>query len=294
LTVFRANASGDRLDVWLAKESGFSRSLIQRQIKNGSVLVNGLPAKSNYLIQPGDAIVLDEADAEEGGHVPAPDLPVIYEDKDIMVIDKPAGIAVHSGNGLIEQVTVADFARHHTTDTDKDRPGIVHRLDKDTSGLLVLAKSEAAKEYLQQQWRNRAVAKTYLLLATGRVKPDQAVIKLPIGRAAGRPTLRAVTPGGKPAVTGYRLLATYPGYSYIEAHPETGRTHQLRVHFAAIGHPIAGDVQYGAAARPLGLTRQFLHASSLSFKAPSGRQLTLTSELPADLREALRLLENQV
>jgi 23S rRNA pseudouridine1911/1915/1917 synthase len=216
-----------------------------------------------------------------------PDLPVVYEDRDIMVIDKPAGISVHGGNGLIEQPTVADFARQYTTDPDPERPGVVHRLDKDTSGLLVLAKNVAAKEYMQQQWQNHAVAKTYLLLAVGRVKPEEAVIRLPIGRAAGRPTLRAVTPGGKAAVTNYKLLAAYPGFSYIEARPETGRTHQLRVHFAAIGHPVAGDVQYGVAARPLSLARQFLHAASLSFTAPSGRQLTLTSELPPDLRAAL-------
>jgi 23S rRNA pseudouridine1911/1915/1917 synthase len=170
----------------------------------------------------------------------------------------------------------------------------VHRLDRDTSGLLVLAKSAAAKSALQAQFRSRTVAKTYQLLTIGHPEPAAAVIRLPTTRHPTRPLQRTVSATGRDATTRYRTLTVYPGYSLIEAQPETGRTHQIRVHFAAIGHPVAGDTTYGPARRPLHLQRQFLHAAQLQFTTPSGQTLHLRSPLPPDLATVLARLEKQV
>jgi 23S rRNA pseudouridine1911/1915/1917 synthase len=167
-------------------------------------------------------------------------------------------------------------------DADKTRPGIVHRLDRDTSGLVVIAKHPAAKTYLQKLFKTRRVKKTYQALLVGRIKPDAAVIKLPIDRKPGQPTKRAVVKGGREAVTVYRLLKAFPGYSLVEVQPETGRTHQLRVHFSHLGHPMVGDSIYGRSEPKLG--RHWLHAAKLEFKSPSGRKLKLSSPLPAELK----------
>jgi 23S rRNA pseudouridine1911/1915/1917 synthase len=226
--------------------------------------------------------------------VEAPDLPIVYEDDDILVVDKPAGIAAHHGSGTHGQPTLADFARAHTTDPDPDRPGIVHRLDRDTSGLMVIAKSAEAKLAMQKQFAGRSVHKTYRLLAVGRLEPEEAIINLPLDRDPAHPLRRAVVASGRDAVTRYRTIGNYPGYTLVEAFPETGRTHQIRVHFAAVGHPVAGDTLYGAPIHSLGLKRQFLHAAALEFDAPSGQHLRLTSELPADLAKVLRELEERV
>jgi 23S rRNA pseudouridine1911/1915/1917 synthase len=210
------------------------------------------------------------------------------------VVDKPAGLAVHAGNGTKGQATLADYARAHTSDPDPERPGIVHRLDRDTSGLMVIAKTEAAKTYMQRQFADRTIKKAYSLLTIGTVSPASAVIKLPLDRDRAHPTKRAVVASGRDAVTNYDTVANYPGYTLIKAKPETGRTHQIRVHFAALGHPVAGDITYGQTKRPAGLPRHFLHAAELSFTAPSGKAVTLTSALPADLADFLRKLEEQV
>ncbi len=280
-----------RLDVFLADELGLSRSVIQRLVKGKAVAVNGAIERSSYLVVPGDTIIVD-IPVERRDVLPAPDLTVVYEDETIVVIDKPAGISVHPGSGRPGQSTVADYARTISTDPDPERPGIVHRLDRDTSGLLVIAKTLAAKEYMQQQWQKHSVEKRYLLLAIGRLTSSAAVIKLPIGRDPAHPLQRTVLPGGRPAVTHYQTLLDLPGYSYLEARPETGRTHQLRVHFAALGHPIAGDVVYGLPSRPPDLPRQFLHASGLKFVSPNSKPVDLTSELPADLIPILERLKS--
>lgn len=295
VTVGEGAAAG-RLDVYLAQELDMARSCVQRLLASGDVLVNHSPSRPSYVVQPGDVISVSESN-------PAPrppaelQLPVIYEDADLLVIDKPAGLIVHPGNTRdpdFNRPTVASFMRSRTTDPDPDRPGIVHRLDRDTSGLLVLAKSPAAKADLQQQFRTRAVHKTYLLLTVGHPDPPAAEIRLPTGRHPSQPVKRAVVNSGRPAVTRYRTLRTFPGYSLIEAKPETGRTHQLRVHFAAIGHPVAGDTIYGPPKRPLHLKRQFLHAVEIEFTTPAGRRVHLESPLPADLETALHQLAKQV
>lgn len=284
-------AAGTRLDVHVAAELAVSRTLVQRWLKAGGVQVNGRPARANYLVAAGDKISVTSFEVTVP-RAAALELPVVYEDADLVVVDKPAGLAVHGGNGREAEATVADWARPRTTDSDPERPGIVHRLDRDTSGLLVVAKTPTAKAALQQLWRDRQVHKTYQLLVVGRLEPAEAVINMPLDRDPAHPTRRHVSTAGRPAVTRYRTLAALPGYTWVEAYPETGRTHQLRVHFAAVGHPIAGDVVYGSPRRPLGLKRQFLHATGLELRTPGGRELNLTSSLPADLQTVLTGLEH--
>jgi 23S rRNA pseudouridine1911/1915/1917 synthase len=286
-------AATERLDVFLAATLGVTRSRAHKFIKDGAVLVNDEAEKPSYLVEAGDAVAVDMP-TETAPAVAAPELPVVYEDDDILVVDKPAGLAAHAGSGTKGEATLADFARAHTTDTDPQRPGIIHRLDRDTSGLMVIAKTPAAKTAMQAQFKSRSVRKTYSLLAVGRVEPDEAIIRLPLGRNPAKPLQQAVVPGGREAVTRYKTVANYPGFTLLEARPETGRTHQIRVHLAAVGHPVAGDTTYGDPKRPLGLGRQFLHATALEFDSPSGRPLKLTSPLPPDLALVLQRLEEQV
>jgi 23S rRNA pseudouridine1911/1915/1917 synthase len=279
-------AAGERLDLFLSEALTRTRSQIQRLIRNGNVTVNGKVQKAGYMLVAKDLVTMDWPVTAPAA-IETPDLPVLYEDDDILVIDKPAGLAVHHGAGSVAEATVADFARAHSQDPDPDRPGIVHRLDRDTSGLLIIAKSAQSKLFMQHEFSARKVHKTYLMLAQGRVLPPDAVIRLPLDRDPSKPLRRAVVSGGRESVTRYRTLANFDGYTLIEAKPETGRTHQLRVHFAAIGHPVAGDTTYGLSERPLGLTRQFLHAAALEFTAPNGQTVNMASPLPVDLEQVL-------
>jgi 23S rRNA pseudouridine1911/1915/1917 synthase len=283
--------AGQRLDVALAKLSGQSRSFWQDRIKSGLVRMGGQEIKASYITEGGETLSIDEPMNQPVEMVPKA-IPVIYKDEDIIVIDKPAGVVVHPTRPG-EASVVAAF-RDEVTDIDEERPGIVHRLDKDTSGVMVLARNPAAKKMLQEQFAGREVAKTYLVLVQGTPRAAEAVVKLPIGRSSSRPTSRTVKKEGKEATTRYKLIERFSGYSLIEAHPETGRTHQIRVHFRHIGHPVAGDVVYGDRRRPRGLGRQFLHATSLTFKMPSGVQKTFTSPIPPDLQAFLDQLKKQV
>jgi 23S rRNA pseudouridine1911/1915/1917 synthase len=292
LTV-ETGAAAARLDVYLAAALGVSRSQAGRLLRDAAVRVNGQTERPSYAVQVGDEVTVVAAPAPATAPA-APDLPVLYEDSDLLVVSKPAGLAIHPGSGTSRRTTVADFARPRTTDPDPDRPGIVHRLDRDTSGLLILAKTAAAKAFMQQQFREHAVHKTYLLLAVGRMKPPEAVIRLPLARDPANPLRRAVVADGRESVTRYRTLDDYPGFSLVEARPETGRTHQIRVHFAAIGHPVAGDILYGPPHRPLGLKRQFLHAAALEFTAPSGQAVKLNCPLPPELAKVVQTLEGRV
>jgi 23S rRNA pseudouridine1911/1915/1917 synthase len=282
----RQGVAPERLDVYLAASMGQPRSALQRLIKADLVLVNGQPGRASYKVAPGDDIeILDPPPAE-----PEPftlKLPILYQDDDVVIVDKPAGLSVHPGNGRQTEATVATFAKTVTTDVDGDRPGIVHRLDRDTSGVLIIARSTAAKTFLQHEWQSHRVVKTYQLLAIGSLRPTEATIDLPLNRDPARPTRRRVMPGGRPSKTHYKVLEEYPGFSLVEATPETGRTHQLRVHFAATGHHIAGDITYGTPKRVLGLKRQFLHASRLSIVVPSGKTVTVESPLPPDLKAVI-------
>lgn len=279
---------GKRLDVVAAAHFGVSRSSLSAPFDEGAVLLNGKPAKPRTLVSEGDemsytpeVVVLQD--------FKAPDLKTVYEDDDLVIIDKPAGLNVHATEHGTQQATVADFSKTISTDSNSsDRPGIVHRLDKDTSGLLIIAKTGEAKEYLQGLFRDRQIKKRYLALASGRLKESEATINLPIGRHRKRPTERTVLSGGRSAVTHYRVLAEYPGATLVDVTLETGRTHQIRVHFAHLGHAIVGDKLYGHG-KP-GLERQFLHAAELRLVGPHGQKIEVTSALPPDLRSYLSSL----
>jgi 23S rRNA pseudouridine1911/1915/1917 synthase len=269
---------------------------VQRLIRDDAVALGGNPVMAKQLVNEGEEIsyslpLVEEIDIDR----PAPVLEIIYEDTDILAVNKPAGLLVHPGNGRANESTVADFAKAHgVEDSDIIRPGIVHRLDRDTSGILVLSKTEAAKAFMQKQFADREVKKTYILLVIGRVTPDSARIDLPIGRDPRDGSRRTVASDGRPAQTTYRTLAYYPGFTLLEAHPETGRTHQLRVHFASTGNPIVGDGIYGPKRETLGLKRHFLHAARLSFTAPSGKYVDIESPLPDELQTVLNRLAEDV
>ena len=284
-------AATERLDVFLASNLGVSRSQIQKRIESGAVVVNGKLERASYLVEPGDKVSIEQPESQTKPDINPPNIPIIYEDDDLMVVDKPSGLSMHPGSG--ETVaTLADFSRLHSADPDPDRPGIVHRLDKDTSGLVVIAKTLEAKVYLQGLFKDHKVKKTYSLLVVGRPGDSEAIIKLPLDRDPENPLRRAVISTGREAITRYHTIANYHSFSLIEAIPETGRTHQLRVHFEAIGHPIAGDPVYAAGReKPRTLRRLFLHAAKLQFKLPSGKQIQIQSPLPGDLNLVLGTLE---
>lgn len=284
----KAEAAGQRLDVYLAGNTNMSRSFCQRQIKQGLVLVDDKPAKANHVLAAGEVVRVDFVLYDDT--VVAPDLKVVYEDEHLMVVDKPAGVLTHNVAGRAKESSVADFARPLVESSDNERPGIVHRLDRDTSGLVIIAKTPEVEAYLQKQFQDRLVKKTYLALVEGKPKLAQARIDLPIIRSTAEPLKRRVGSGGKPSVTDYEVVGNYEGYSLVEARPQTGRTHQIRVHLAHLGHPIAGDKLYGAK-QPAGLSRQFLHASELEFEGPEGASHHLHSVLPADLQGFLDSLK---
>jgi 23S rRNA pseudouridine1911/1915/1917 synthase len=271
---------------------GQSRSYIKRGLDADLITVNGELVKSGYKLTAGDQVQIRTAEPVVRRVAGVINVPVIFENADFMVLDKPAGLAVHPPNVTNTAPTVVDFVRDKTSDPDQDRPGIVHRLDRDTSGLLLIAKTLEAKADLQAKFKAHQIQKTYLALVHGHPRMPQAKISLPIARAKANPTMRAVDVEGRPAETEYIQIASYSGYSLVEVHPKTGRTHQIRVHMAHIGHPVAGDVNYGGRAQ--GLSRQFLHATALKFTGPDGVDYSFTSPLPQDLAEFQAKLEEKV
>ncbi len=287
-----AEDSGQRLDVFLAAKLGKSRSLWQREIKLGNILINQSHTKPSYLTETTDAVIINHNLQDSTPPSTPPQLSIVYQDSHLLVVEKPAGLLVHPVPGHQSEPTLTQFAALHTKDTDPDRPGIVHRLDRETSGLIIIAKDAPTKHYLQDQFRRRKVKKTYLLLVEGHLKQADALIDLPIGRKKDS-AKRSVLPTGKPAQTHYQVLREYEYCTLVEAHPQTGRTHQLRVHFAHLGHPLVGDGLYGHAPQP-NLGRLFLHASELEFTSPDGRILKLQSPLPDPLQQFLHSFETAV
>jgi 23S rRNA pseudouridine1911/1915/1917 synthase len=283
-------AASERLDVFLASNLSVSRSQIQKRIESGAIVVNGKPERASYVVEPGDEVSVELPESQIKQAINPPKIPILYEDDDLMVVDKPSGLSMHPGSGETT-ATLADFSKLHSADPDPDRPGIVHRLDKDTSGLVVIAKTLEAKTYLQGLFKDHKVKKTYALLVVGRPDKDEAIIKLPLDRDPENPLRRAVISTGREAITSYHTLANYHSFSLIEAIPQTGRTHQLRVHFEAIGHPIAGDPIYAAGReKPKNLKRLFLHAAKLEFRLPSGKEIQVQSPLPEELNSVLGTL----
>jgi len=285
--------AGARIDTFVAERCHISRAYAQKLIDQGRVTADGAQVKPGHRLHAGQKVVASIPPPSPTSLVPE-DIPleIIYEDSDILVVDKPAGMLVHPAAGQYTGTLVnAVLARCPDLGGIDGalRPGIVHRLDKETSGLMVVAKNDAAHASLSRQIKQRSVTKVYIALVTGRLSPEKGVIDAPVGRNPSNRKRMAVVSGGREARTGYRVLGYPEGTTLVEAMPETGRTHQIRVHFAAIGHPVFGDPVYGKRS-PL-LPRQFLHAHRLGFQLPStGEYVEFRSELPPDLETALRMV----
>jgi 23S rRNA pseudouridine1911/1915/1917 synthase len=278
---------GQRLDKVAAARLGISRSAVQRLISEHSVLVDGSPSAASHKVREGEHVEARLAKAEpEQEDIP---IPLVFEDEHVLVIDKPAGLVVHPGAGNQTGTLVnALLARGIHGGDDSLRPGIVHRLDRDTSGLMVVARSEEAYRGLVVELSARRVQRIYRALAVGGGLPATGTIDSPVGRDPDNPTLMAVGVGKK-AVTHFELLREAAGHSMLRVRLETGRTHQIRVHLAAIDHPVYADPLYG---KPVPTRRLWLHAESLGFTHPvTGEDVQFRSPLPKDLREAARRLD---
>ena len=291
---FESPPSGIRLDRYLsAVLPEFSRAYLQKLIKQGCVLVNGQSARASRVLDGADRITVELPPPPAGPLAETIPLSVIYEDRDILVIDKPAGLTVHPAPGHPDHTlvnAVLALCPELAMGPDPTRPGIVHRLDKDTSGLMVIVKNEPSREHLAAQFKGRAVTKGYLVLVKGRLSPGEGMIEAPVGRDPHRRHRMAIVEEGKEAVTQYRVHRYLDGHTLLEVTPVTGRTHQIRVHLSAIGYPVVGDTTYGV--RSPHLARQFIHAYRLGFRLPSiGEYREFTSPLPPDLERALEHLD---
>ena len=290
-----------RVDRYLAQDGRWgSRSEIQRMITAGLVCVGGRSVSADYIVEPGDVIsILGELPVRRMAAV-AEDLPltILYEDEDILVLDKPAPMVVHPAAGHATGTLVAAVLHHWggaDANLDPVRPGLVHRLDKDTPGVIVFAKTVRAHAEISQQFKSRAVRKSYLAFVVGCPSPARGTIAEEIGRHPVHRKRMAVRPGGRPAVTDYEVIEVGDAMALVQARPHTGRTHQIRVHFDWLGHPLVGDPVYGgrrARSSVPWLTRQALHAESLSIRHPrSGDEMEFRAALPDDLvrlRQELR------
>ncbi|MFO7773604.1 MAG: RluA family pseudouridine synthase [Dehalococcoidia bacterium] len=287
---FNSSVPNIRLDNYLTQVlPQFSRAYLQKLIVQGHILVNGQKTKASHRLSGTDRVTVELPPL--AAHPLAEPIPlaVVYEDNDVLVIDKSAGLTVHPGPGHPDRTLVNAVLAHCpglATNSDLMRPGIVHRLDRDTSGLIVIAKNDFAREYLVAQFKSRAVTKGYLVLVGGRLSPEQGIIEAPIGRDPSNRRRMAIVEGGKEASTQYQVRRYLDGYTLLEVTPVTGRTHQIRVHLSAIGCPVVGDPVYGV--KRVHLDRQFVHAYRLGFRLPSTEQYReFTSPLPLDLERAL-------
>jgi 23S rRNA pseudouridine1911/1915/1917 synthase len=295
------NEAGQRLDVWLTGQmQELSRSRVQALISAGCVRLDGKDARAHARVAAGSRAVV-RVPAVSAVEVEAQDIPlsVVFEDSHIVVVNKPAGMVVHPAPGHADN-TLVNALLHHCGDLSgvggESRPGIVHRLDRDTSGLMVVAKHDRAMAGLQQQFRRRLVRKEYLALVYGTPRPGSGRIETQIGRSRHDRKKMSVRPAkGRVAVTRYEVVETFHAAALVRALPETGRTHQIRVHMTHIGHPIMGDMQYGrrdrSAGSPVEVGRQMLHSQALAFTHPcEDRQLSFEAPLPADLQAVLAAL----
>ncbi len=300
--------AGTRLDIFLtAKMPDWSRSQVQRLLRDGAVQVNGRAAgKAGEKIEADSRVIVCAGRTESKAEAENLPLEILYEDEDLAIVNKPAGMIVHAGAG-VKSGTLVNALLHHfparlSTAGGEMRPGIVHRLDRMTSGLVVVAKNDFAHRALSAQFKAREVHKTYLALVHGRVAKDNGEISRAVGRDP-RKRIKMTTGGlrAREAATDYRVLRRFPHFTLVEAHPRTGRTHQLRVHLASIGHPVVGDTLYGAPARmKIGtatratLPRTFLHAAAIEFRNPRTSQpIKMQAPLPKELEDFLKLLSSQ-
>lgn len=290
--------AGERIDRFLAaQEEDWSRSQVQKWLKEGRVTVNGEPVKANYRLEPDDEIVLRVPPPKDLAVEPEPmDLDIVYEDGDVVVVNKPRGLVVHPAPGHLSG-TLVNGLLYHCRDLSGIggvlRPGIVHRIDKDTSGLLVVAKNDRAHLSLAKQFKDHTVTRRYVALVHGEVAHDRGTIDAPIGRDPQNRQRMAVLPkSGKRAVTHFAVLERFPAYTLLELKLETGRTHQIRVHMKFIGHPVVGDPKYGPR-RTLPIDGQALHAGVLGFVHPrTGAYLEFNAPLPEDMARLIDQLRH--
>ena len=298
MTLF-ADISEERLDAFLARSGeGLTRSAAQRLLEEGCVLRNGKPGKKNDKLNIGDRIEV-EIPAPKETDIVAKEIPleIVYEDEDVLVINKPKGLVVHPAAGHQEDTLVNGllFARAETLSgiNGELRPGIVHRIDKDTSGLLAVAKNDLAHVVLASQLKDHTMARTYECIVCGNLKEDSGTVDVPIGRhPSDRKKMCVTERNSKNAVTHWEVIGRYRGYTHVRCRLETGRTHQIRVHMAHIGHPILGDTVYGRKKPELGQDSQVLHAGILCFTHPrDGRPVMVMADLPAYFKEVLEKLK---
>ncbi|WP_307976784.1 RluA family pseudouridine synthase [uncultured Streptococcus sp.] len=291
------NEAGARLDKAMADLTELSRSQANEEIKKGAVLVNGQAKKAKYTVQEGDVITY-EVPQEEILDYQAEDIPleIVYEDDDVAVVNKPQGMVVHPSAGHASG-TLVNALMYHVKNLSSIngvvRPGIVHRIDKDTSGLLMVAKNDQAHQALAEELKDKKSLRKYIAIVHGNLPNDRGMIEAPIGRSEKDRKKQAVTAKGKPAVTRFQVLERLGDYSLVELTLETGRTHQIRVHMAYIGHPVAGDPLYGPR-KTLKGHGQFLHAQTLGFIHPkTGETMVFTAEAPAIFQETLEKLRQK-
>ena len=280
-------------------EQNMSRETIQRMIKTGKILVNNKQEKASFKTTVGDLITLEEEIPEEIELKPQEmPLDIIYEDDDMLVINKEKGIVVHPGNGnpdgTLANAVMAKCKGSLSGIGGKIRPGIVHRIDKDTSGLIIVAKNDTAHINLSKQIQDRKVKKTYIALVRGVIKENEATINMPIGRSSKDRKKMAVIKDGKEAITHFKVLKRYNGFTLLEVKIETGRTHQIRVHLSEIGYPIVGDEVYSNGKNPFGVKGQMLHAEKLELKHPrTGKDLTFEAPVPKYFANIINQLEKE-
>jgi 23S rRNA pseudouridine1911/1915/1917 synthase len=298
-TVRVPDGTAGRVDRLVADATGLSRSHVQKLISDGRLTVDGEPLRANAIVSAGTEVRLDVPEPVALDLAPAPDIPlrIVYEDDDLLIVDKPAGLVVHpspghrDGGTLVNALLARAGGAEYGGIAGVARPGIVHRLDRDTSGLLMVAKHDAAQHSLMAQLKARRIRKTYQALVAGNVAAAVGRIEAPIGRDPKHRTRMAIVPDGRPSITGYRVRERFAGWTLLELDLVTGRTHQIRVHLDGIGHPVAGDPVYGTGTSrrgPDGLARLFLHAWRLELAAPGdGHLIRATAPLPDDLEAAL-------
>lgn len=288
--------AGERVDAAMARMLGFSRSAAADLIADGRVRLDGELVRKSDRVHADSWLEVELPDEPTEAAPPEPieGMAIVFEDEDIVVVNKPVGVAAHTSPGWTGPTVLSGLAGagyRIATSGPPERQGIVHRLDVGTSGLMMVAKSELAYSVLKRAFKQRTVTKVYHALAQGHIEPMIGTIDAPIGRHPGRDFKFAVTAGGKPSITHYEVIEMLPGACLLDVHLETGRTHQIRVHMSALGHPLVGDLTYGAdptVARRLDLEHQWLHAVSLGFDHPrTGEPMTLTSEYPADLQRVI-------
>lgn len=290
-----------RLDSYIStKDETLSRATIQRLLEGNNITVNGTIKKNSYKVKKGDIIKIDMPELKESKLV-AQDIPVevVYEDSDIIVVNKPKGMVVHPANGNPDG-TLVNAIMNICKDSlsgigGEIRPGIVHRLDKNTSGLLIVAKNDNAHIKMSEQIKNREVKKIYIALVRGIIKEDEATINMPIARSKKDRKKMAVDKDGKEAITHFKVLKRYDNYTLLEIKIDTGRTHQIRVHMSQIGHPVVGDDVYSNGKNEFGVEGQMLHARSLDFKHPiTGKAIHLEAEIPEYFKKVIEICDSRL